>query len=479
MPEAVIIGQDEATEIRVQALIQSGRRRVDIRVWRRGPSGFAPSRSGLTLNVADLDALSAGIVALLRASRGGTDVAHVVGDDDTRRLHAEIAPFGAHHVARFGFWQRVRNTWRAADDGLTVSSVQLPALRQALPRFRPWLAFPRGEGQPDTSGREGAGRWPPPGADWLTVEPASIALHPRGIRITATLIGDGANLQVAIRQWQRDERLWVPRDQAMKLPVSAMEPLLTALEALEQNSKHEAIGRRQMELGETAIWLRSSEHGELTLERREQAEDGVETILVLPAEHLPRFGRFLLESWSLLVDRLSAEALMEPDVALIVADALPEVSPTDPPSHVDEGAPATGAGLAADTRHEEVTPKPTPPVPLGTATVSEHHLVFSHLDAIPEAMFFVQWEERSIEIPTRCCADIVAGVRTLYYDALVGHRHMLVHEEVGMRVAVHNQGTRLCLVLEQGREGDVAALTIPGSEVPTFLNAVEAALSHL
>src|SRR5579872_2729422 len=47
--DTVVIGQDDQTELHVQAAIVGGRRQVDIRIWKRGPTGFAPSRSALTV----------------------------------------------------------------------------------------------------------------------------------------------------------------------------------------------------------------------------------------------------------------------------------------------------------------------------------------------------------------------------------------------------------------------------------------------
>lgn len=479
MPEAVIIGQDEGTEIRVQALVQSGRRRLDLRVWRRGPSGFAPSRSGLILNVADLDALRESIDDLLRASHGGTEVARIVWDDDGRRLHAEIAPFGAHHVARFAFWQRSRNTWHAVDDGLVVSADRLYFLQQTLPRFRPWLAFPGGEGQQDAddAAREGSGHWPPTGADWLTVGAAQVAFHPRSIRITATLLPDADEPRVRLNQWRKDESLWVPTDRAVDLDAPAIEALLVALEALDSDRAHDGGTRHDIVIDEIVLRLRRISDGELCLERRDDVAESFEVILMVPTDHLVRFGRFLLQSWSLLADRLAEQAWAEPDEEPII---LAEYAATDEAMRAGGNAADVGeTGLNQAGVELEEEPEPVEVVPLGAATVGDHRLVFSRHGTSPEDTFFVEWEDRSLEIPTQYCGEIVAGLRELYYDALVGHRHMLVREEVGIRVGVHNQGPALALVVEQGRGSDMCALTIPASAVPTFLDAVETALSRL
>lgn len=477
MPEAVIIGQDEGTEIRVQALVQGGRRRLDVRVWRRGPSGFAPSRSGLILNVADLDALQQSIGDLLRVSHGGNEVARIVWNDDGRRLHAEIAPFGAHHVARFAFWQRSRNTWHAVDDGLVVSADRLPLLRQTLPRFRPWLAFPEGEGQQDggEAGREGSGHWPPAGADWLTIGLDQVAFHPRSVRITAAWLRNESEPHIRLSQWRKEESLWVPMEQAVNLAAPDIESLLSALEALDQDRANDAAAQRDIVIDDVMLRLRSTSSGDVCLERKEEAGESFAAILVFPAEHLLRFGRFLLQSWSLLADRLAEQAWAEPDMepAIDAGHAAPEALPAG-----ESGAGDAGPNLDEGELDTE-EPEPVEIVPLGIATIGDQRLIFSRRGASPEDTLVVEWEERTLEIPSRHCSEIVDGLRTLYYDALIGHRHMLVDEDIGIRAGVHNQGTVLMLMVEQGRGDDARALTIPGTAVPIFLDAVESALSHL
>src|SRR5437660_6250443 len=139
-PDPVVIGQDAGTEVHVQAVTHSVKPQLDIRLWRRGPNGFAPSGTGLSLTRADLDKLRDGISELLGVSKGGRQVARVVWEiEPDRRLRAEIEPFGTRFVARLGLWQRVRNTWRPADDGLVLAADRLEPLQEVLGRFRPWI----------------------------------------------------------------------------------------------------------------------------------------------------------------------------------------------------------------------------------------------------------------------------------------------------------------------------------------------------
>jgi len=93
VPDPVVIGQDDQSEVHVQPAVQSGRRQLDIRVWHRGTAGMAPSRTGFTLEAVDLTALQEGIAELLQASDGARRVARVVWDSEGgRRLRAETEP---------------------------------------------------------------------------------------------------------------------------------------------------------------------------------------------------------------------------------------------------------------------------------------------------------------------------------------------------------------------------------------------------
>ncbi|MGH2442501.1 MAG: hypothetical protein ACRDFX_05000, partial [Chloroflexota bacterium] len=233
MLDPTIIGQDEQTELHVQPVIQSGLRQLDIRIWRRGPSGFAPSRSALTLDASDLEALREGITELLEASDGGHQVARVVTDkDEGRRLRAETEPFGLRYMARFGFWQRVRDTWRPVGDGLQMDADHLVALQEAIDDVQPRLqaidprdAEDRRISLPETA----LHRWPTPGADWLTTGPDRIALHPRGVRVTANVEENASEHWLEVVQWERRESLWVPEQGVLVLAVPEVEALLCRL----------------------------------------------------------------------------------------------------------------------------------------------------------------------------------------------------------------------------------------------------------
>ena len=140
VPASVVIEQDDQPAIHVQPVFHRGQRQLDVRIWRRGPSGFAPSRNALVVRVADLAPFRQGIAAFLEASKGGREAARIVwDDDDTRRLRAETEPFGTRYLATFAFWQRVRDTWKAADDGLVLAADRLEQLQDVLTRLSPWM----------------------------------------------------------------------------------------------------------------------------------------------------------------------------------------------------------------------------------------------------------------------------------------------------------------------------------------------------
>lgn len=368
VPDAVVIDQDDQTQIHIQAAIQSGRRHLDIRIWRHGPSGFAPSRTGLAVEGADLGALQQGIAELLEASEGGKHVARVVWDgEDGRRLRAEVEPFGARHVARLGFWQRVRNTWRPVDDGLVLASDLLMALQGVLARFDPWLTNGNGqEVQHVAIGTAGQSldRWPPPGADWLTVEPDRVAFHPRGVRITCMITEQDERHAIALRQWKRRESLWLP-ERACALPALDLDRLLCHLPDLsEKYERGDEVAEIEIPCADGSTlrvgYRPDDSEGMLRVEQRQPDHPNFEPRLVLPTVYLSRLGRALAQCWLLLAPRLSEaereelrvaevepapESPEEPPVTLEVAESSEELSPNGqspesptPPSHT-ESAP--------------------------------------------------------------------------------------------------------------------------------------------
>src|SRR6266567_5166621 len=140
VPEPVVIGQDERSELRIQAVAHGPRRYLDLRIWQHAVSGMSPSGNSLLIDASTLTSLQSGIEELLDASGDGTQPARVVWDgEDGRRLRAEIEPFGTHYVAKLGFWQRVRDSWRPADEGLVLDAARLRALHNVLAHLTPWL----------------------------------------------------------------------------------------------------------------------------------------------------------------------------------------------------------------------------------------------------------------------------------------------------------------------------------------------------
>lgn len=301
-PETAVIGQDEDAEIRVQAVTGTAGRRLDVRIWRRGPGGFAPTRDALTLDRPDLNALRQGIDELLEASDGGQQVARIVFDSgDDRRLRAETEPFGTRHLAHLGFWQRARSTWKPDGDGMDIGASLLVPLRAALSDFEGWLGtVPDQPAEAEDMPRRDLDPWPRPGADWLTVESGRVALHPRGFRITCTVEEAGDQHVLSIRQWRREDSLWLPEPGSMTVTLSGLDALLTALRAMHAGSETEAEIAQ-----EGGPVLRASVQGDMLCLDQHATSHQPEQQVSLPAEALPRLGRALAESWDLLLADLS------------------------------------------------------------------------------------------------------------------------------------------------------------------------------
>lgn len=376
LPDPVIIGQDDQTEIHVQPTLQSAHRYLDIRMWRRNAGGFAPSRTGLTLDRVDLQALRSGIADLLEASDGGQRVARVVWDSENgRRLRGETEPFGTRYVARWGFWQRVRDSWKPVDDGLVMAAERLEPLQEALRRFDTWL------NQPDDSSRlAGASSerdilsaWPPPGADWLTTEGDHIAFHPKGVRITCTVTAQDNRHWLAIRQWRREDSLWLPEAVSVSLAISGLEALLSALQRLA--ATHGDPGVEEEVTGADGSALRASIHAAgsgwvLNIEQRLPSRAGsllgFEPRFVFPAQYLPRFGRALAQGWFLLMgclsesERIERQRLEEQESSV----APPPAPEPAPPEKEPQPVPSPRAPAP------EVEPPPGSDLPLPAAKPS-------------------------------------------------------------------------------------------------------------
>lgn len=308
-PDGLVIGQDDESEIRVQPVTQGGLRRLDIRIWRRGPSGLSPTRDALMLDRSDMESLRRGIIELLEASDGGRQVARIVIDSaDGRRLRAETEPFGTRYMAHLGFWQRARNTWRPDGDGISLSADRLAPLQGVLVRYEPWLGDKPPEDPPSppppASPSEGE-PWPMPGADWLTVERHRIAFHPRGVRLTLAVEEGDDGHRLSIRQWRREDTLWVPEPVSLELAAAEVGSLLTCLRGmLSRDDASEEIPCSDR------FKLRLVIHDEsLEIDQRARAANGdwgaFEQRVKIPAIHLPRFGRALAQSAMLLTSSLS------------------------------------------------------------------------------------------------------------------------------------------------------------------------------
>jgi len=535
-PEPAIIGQDEQTEIRVQAATHGTQRRLDIRVWRRGAEGSTPSRTALAVEAGDLPTLQHGLQELLDSSNGGQAAARVVQDNDQgRRLRAETTPFGTRYLAKLTFWQRVRDTWRPVDDGLVLAADLLGRLQEEIKPFTEWMQETATD-VPDSIGDTLAchvlNRWPTSGADWLTVEGNHVALHPRGLRITAEVVADDERHSLLVRQWARDDSLWLPNDGTINLTIIDLDGLLTVLGELadaaargETEKTSDLICtdgstlRISLGLGEQGAFLTIEQHAS------SEAEAGTyfEPRLFAPAEHLLWLGRMLLQAGSLLAGRLTEEERLalqsRPEVSSSVAayaelpqTPAPEMSPqryghahsagTEALKRIMFGTVQTSSSLvtspattaqrlqitdeipAVDIAHQqteaEAEPESPLPVPLGEVHLGDHR-VSMELRAREPRGIALCWENRTLIVPLVRMESVITVLRDLYYNALRGQRGfpLAIADEPSLTVSVHNQGTQVYFALRHEQDGVVTRLTFPAGEVPVFLDAARAALAKI
>jgi len=379
VPDPVVIGQDDQSEVHVQPAVQSGRRQLDIRVWHRGTAGMAPSRTGFTLEAVDLTALQEGIAELLQASDGARRVARVVWDSEGgRRLRAETEPFGTRYVARLGFWQRVRDSWKPIDDGLVIAADRLQPLQNVLNHFTPWLQAANGADPPQVSiepKRDTLNHWPPPGADWLTTEPDRIAFHPKGVRLTCTVTEKDARHWLELRQWRRDDTLWLPEPVSVALAITDLDTLLSHLlrvaATLASGNAQAAAGAEQdMECADGSVLRLGVSSGDVgTVFRiwqqppaRNDQTPGFEPRVWLPAEYLPRFGRALAQGWFLLAGWLS-----EAERASLQRQPAPAPTPVPSPRPVAPPPPAPPRQEKEPPPGDVVIPSPVPVAAESTA----------------------------------------------------------------------------------------------------------------
>ncbi|PZR98539.1 MAG: hypothetical protein DLM70_17100 [Chloroflexi bacterium] len=492
--------------------------------------GFAPSGTGMTLEGVEIDALEHGIGGLLEASHQGLQVARVVFDDERgRRLRAEIEPFGTRLVARFGFWQRVRDTWRPADDGLILSAEGLGQLRDVLQKFRYWVVDPDLQSQlaeDIAAERELLRRWPTAGADWLTVDSNSVAFHPRGIRITCSLKPVHGAPHAVLCQWRREESLWLPESSSMTLDTADVDSLLRALARLTDHcADDEPLTFESLPCtrGSTLSVTISYDPSTLLVRQvcvqTDAALGALETDLRMPLDYLPRFGRALAQVWSLLAATLTEteradleqrdfgryESLSpqpqfpgsehssqvsnaQPDVDLPVEmEEGPQAERAETPLDVEQEDVGTGAvgrrtgQAAADSQGQDETGSVEVPlyvrlrsVPLGRDSVS-----FSLQGSNDRPELVLEWEVGQLRLSLDHLGELLDGLRALYYDALRGRRGRRLHvgSVLPLDVGIDNQGPNLYCQLRQEHGDQRDMLAFPANEVPHFLDAAEAALA--
>lgn len=503
MPDTVIIGPDESHPLQVQASIHSGLRRLDLRAGRQTASGFTPTGTGMMLDAVDLPALQAGIVELLDVSQGAQSVARVVREDvDGRRLRAEIEPFGARYLAKLGFWQRVRDTWRPADDGVVLAATRLPELASVLQTLGAWmLAAPqdRRMGSDVLERRTLLRRWPVPGADWFSQEGTRLVFHPRGVRATFTPERDTRALHMAVQPWERQDSLWIPNPIALSLTCMDTEILLHELQSLLDRG----------EIGEHVQIIPHAD-GEPAILTLHQPSDPVRS-MSLPAVYVPGLGRALAWSWSRLyasLSRAQRESLRE-SIATLNQPAItheepwqpqdePEASPLEEdkapfntdiqPFDLELYPPYEPAPAPEEPEKAKDTPAPTPETedeepsrervstPISTLLLGSHQVVL-RLDGYrdnPDVSF--RWDTHELRLSAGVLQTLLTDLRSLYYEALLGRRgrSLILGDNEPVIVTIDNQGPQLYCVFQQCLNGTETTLRFPASQVPALLDAAQA-----
>jgi hypothetical protein len=526
-PDPVVIVQDQGSEIHIQAATPVGPRHIDVRVWRRGPAGFAPSRNALTVGHQDFAAVRDGIRQLLDTSIGGTSATRIVLErEEGRRLRAETEPFGMKFLAKLVFWQRVRDTWRPVDDGLVILAEGLETVLHSIDRFLPWIeagSLAADEHAADALKHHVSHTWPRPAPDWLTVETGRVVFHPLGVRVTFTVaLHDGAHV-LAVHQWRRAESLWVGSVCSFDLDLVAVDTLLNRIRAIEAGQEDEppesgAQGpiRVSVEGSESLIVDVMNESGEPICR------------MTIPLSQIGRLGRALLQAGSLLAQSLTSEERARidemsedsPEVAVYEAELTAEntiatapttapppptytsfrdmilntvATPTAPPrteperdlppeaspplAELVEREPEVGGRDPEDTEDDLFAREPAY-IPVTDIRLDRHRV---HISVLPgdDGTLAIQWGNRSIALPVSTLSGVISDFRDLYYDALRGRRGkpIVVAAQPPMTISVLHQSTQLYFALAQEREGSGTHLSFPANEVPLFLDAAREALA--
>jgi hypothetical protein len=522
--EPVVIKQDDSSEIHLQTATQSGARQIDVRVWRRGPAGFAPSRNALTVAPADLGAVRDGVKRLLQESSGGTQAVRIVLEkEDGRRLRAETEPFGTKYLAKLVFWQRVRDSWRPVDDGLIVIADQLEPMLEKIEGFAGWLGTEddAADGHQEPLQHHTSHPWPNPGSDWITIDPGKIVFHPRGIRISCVVEEREGRHFLTLRQWKRDETLWVPEECRLELDMVQLDATLSRIREIERGSAEESL-----EPEDEATIRVALQAGNLVIEASLEEGQTPPCTLSTPLAETARLGRALLQAGSMLArsltpdERARLEEMKEasPAVAKYEAEVpATDLRPTKPPPGSTSGYPsirdmilstlatpisssrergeATATGVrkererlvdevdeeVADEEEEDVFFELEPGYMPVQEIQLDHHRVHISVRPGEDGRLSLQWSGKSIGLPVDRLAELISDLRDLYYDSLRGRRGrpITVETQPPVTISVLHHGTQLYFALAQETEGNGTHLSFPASEVPIFLDAARAALGTL
>jgi hypothetical protein len=260
--------------------------------------------------------------------------------------------------------------------------------------------------------------------------------------------------------------------------------------------------------GGSTLWLRAASDDpgpELRVDvfpsDESEADSAVVQQLRLPLSHLRHFGRMLWESRIALIAHLSKD---EREALLSVEELAESREHTGPQGgERSQSAHESGNGSTSEVGDEQervvleeatmIAWKPDPPPPpvpeqpeapwavsMGDVKLGHFHVFFFLPEAEPRNLT-MQWEGRSLQLPTDHLHDLMARIRDLYYDTLRGRRGraVTIGTQPAVTLSVHHHGTTTFLALDQEIDGKTTHLSFPTQQVPAFLSVAEAALAKI
>ena len=116
-------------------------------------------------------------------------------------------------------------------------------------------------------------------------------------------------------------------------------------------------------------------------------------------------------------------------------------------------------------------------VPLSELRTEKQRIQFL-LEGEDRSLLTIRWNEGAIRLRLDDVDDLLAKVRTLYYDTLRGRRGkpLFAGTAPSVEVGIHNQGAAMHLQMRNSGDEEGAVLSFPAVQTSAFLNAARSAL---